>query len=128
MAWEAIFATEDLGQILTSVSDNTAVVACESVFAILAHEGCPELERIGARDYVFPEPSDLVEDIAKIQAVKKSFLRKFWKVSGREIVREAAQQRLEAVSIFFYSIDSLQRDMLMIVFAIFVGEAGSGNG
>ena len=99
---------EDLGQILTSVSDNTAVVACESVLAILAHEGCPELERIGARDYVFPEPSDLVEDIAKIQAVKKSFLRKFWKVSGREIVREAAQQRLEAVSIlFFYSIDSL---------------------
>ena len=92
---------EDLGQILTSVSDNTAVVACESVLAILAHEGCPELERIGARDYVFPEPSDLVEDIAKIQAVKKSFLRKFWKVSGREIVREAAQQRLEAVSVFF---------------------------
>ena len=98
---------EDLGQILTSVSDNTAVVACESVLAILAHEGCPELERIGARDYVFPESSDLVEDIAKIQAVKKSFLRKFWKVSGREIVREAAQQRLEAVSVFFCSIDSL---------------------
>jgi len=66
-----------------------------------ASEGCPELERIGARDYVFPESSDLVEDIAKIQAVKKSFLRKFWKVSGREIVREAAQQRLEAVSVFF---------------------------
>ena len=110
------------------MSDNTAVITCESVLAILAHEGCPELERVGAWDYVFPEPSDLVEDIAKIQAVKKSFLRKFWKVSGREIVREAAQQRLEAVSIFFYSIDSLQRDMLMIVFAIFVGEAGSGNG
>ena len=90
---------EDLSQILASVSDNTAVFACESVMAILAHEGCPELERIGARDYVFPEPSELVEDTAKVQAVKKSFLRKFWKVSGREMVRDAARQRLEAVSI-----------------------------
>ena len=73
---------EDLGQILASVSDNTAVMACESVLAILSHEGCPELEKIGARDYVFPGPSELEEDTAKIQAVKKSFLHKFWKVFG----------------------------------------------
>ena len=91
---------EDLSQILSSVSDNTAVIACESVMAILAHEGCPELERIGHRDYVFPGPSEL-EDIAKIQTMKKLFLCKFWKVSGREMVREAAQQRLEAVGVLF---------------------------
>ena len=92
---------EDLSQILASVSDNTAVVACESVMAVLAHEGCPDLDRIGNRDYVFLEPSELEEDTAKVQAVKKLFLRKFWKVSGREMVREAAQQRLEAVGVLF---------------------------
>ena len=92
---------EDLSQILASVSDNTAVMACESIMAILAHEGCSELNRIGDRDYVFPEPSELEEDTAKVQAVKKLFLRKFWKLSGREMVREAAQQRLEAVGVLF---------------------------
>jgi len=92
---------EDLSQILASVSDNTAVVACESVMAVLTHEGCPDLDRIGNRDYVFPEPSELEEDTAKVQAVKKLFLRKFWKVSGREMVREAAQQRLEAIGVLF---------------------------
>ena len=81
---------EDLGQILASVSDNTVVMACESVLAILAHEGCPELEKIGAQDYVFPGPSEIEEDTAKIQAMRKSFLRKFWKVSGREIIQEDA--------------------------------------
>ena len=81
---------EDLVQILASISDNTAVMACESVLAILAHEGCPELETIGAQDYVFPGPSELEEDTAKIQAVKKSFLHKFWKVSSQEMVWEAA--------------------------------------
>jgi len=69
--------------------------------AILAHEGCSELDRIGDRDYVFPEPSELEEDTAKVQAVKKLFLHKFWKLSGREMVREAAQQRLEAVGVLF---------------------------
>ena len=57
---------EDLSQILASVSDNTAVMACESIMAILAHEGCSELDRIGDRDYVFPEPSELEEDTAKV--------------------------------------------------------------
>ena len=93
---------EDLSQILSSVSDNTAVIACESVMAVLAHEGCPELERIGDRDYVFLGPSELKEDTTKVQTVKKLFLRKFWKVSGREMVREAAQQRLEAVSVLSF--------------------------
>jgi len=92
---------EDLGQILTSVSDNTAVMACESVMATLAHEGCSKLDMIAARDYVFPGHSELEEDIAKVQAVKKSFLRKFWKVYGCEAVREAVQRRLEDVSSSF---------------------------
>jgi len=70
--------------------------------AVLAHEGCPELERIGHRDCVFPGPSELKEDTAKVQTVKKLFLRKFWKVSGREMAREAAQQRLEAVSVLSF--------------------------
>jgi len=69
--------------------------------AVLAHEGCPDLDRIGNRDYVLSEPSALEEDTAKVQVVKKLFLRKFWKVSGREMVREAAQQRLEAVGVLF---------------------------
>ena len=61
-------------------------MVCESVMAILAHEGCPELEKIAARDYVFPGHSELEEDVAKVQAVKKSFLRRFWKVFGRDAV------------------------------------------
>jgi len=77
-------------------------MACDSVTAILACEGCQELEKIAARDYAFPEHSELEEDIAKVQAVKKSFLRKFWKVSGREVVQEVEQQRLEDVSTSFF--------------------------
>ena len=83
------------------MSDNTTVMACDSVMAILAREGCQELEKIAARNYAFPEHSELEEDIAKVQAVKKSFLRKFWKVSGREVVQEVEQQRLEDVSTSF---------------------------
>ena len=64
---------EGLGEIMTSVSDNTAVIASESVMAILAHEGCLELERIAVRDYAFPDHSELEDEIAKVQAVKKSF-------------------------------------------------------
>ena len=83
--------------------------------AILAREGCPELERIAARDYVFLGHSD----IAKVQAMKKSFLHKFWKVSGREVVREAAQRRLEDVSTSFFLPSSelvcRREDMLLTV-------------
>ena len=82
---------EDLGQILTSVSDNTAVMACESVMAILAREGCQELERIAVRDYAFPDHAELEDEIAKVQAIKKYFLRRFWKLSGRQVVQEAAR-------------------------------------
>ncbi|KAG2611934.1 uncharacterized protein LOC120704724 [Panicum virgatum] len=86
---------EDLGRILASVSDNTAVMTCESVMAVLACEGCRELETIGVRDYAFPDYAELEEEIAKVQPVKKAFLRKFWKLSGRQVVQEAARRRLE---------------------------------
>ena len=81
----------------SNVSDNPAVMTCESIMAVLAHEGCPELDWMASRDYAFPEYSELEDDIARIQAVKKSFIRRFWKVSGREVVREVAQRRLEEV-------------------------------
>ena len=55
---------EELGSILSSVLDNTAVMACESVLAILAREDRPELEKIASRDYVFPEYFELEGDIA----------------------------------------------------------------
>ena len=121
---------EDLGKVLTNVSDSTAVRTCESVLAILAHEGCPELEKIASRDYVFPEHSELEENIAKVQAVKKSFLRKFWKVSGREVVREIAQRRMEEVnsSFVFLFLMSLVfyffLDFLMSLSFFVLGEEG----
>ena len=92
---------EDLGQILASVSDNTAVMTCESVMAVLAREGCRELETIGARDYAFPDYAEVEEEIAKVQRVKKAFLHKFWKLSGRQVVQEAARRRLEEVCFSF---------------------------
>ena len=54
--------------------------------AVLAREGCRELETIGMRDYAFPDYAELEEEIAKVQPVKKAFLRKFWKLSGRQVV------------------------------------------
>jgi len=98
---------EDLGRILASVSDNTAVMTCESVMAVLAREGCRELETIGVRDYAFPDYAELEEEITKVQPVKKAFLRKFWKLSGRQVVQEAARRRLEEVCFSFFLLPSL---------------------
>ena len=39
-----------LRDVLSMVSDNTAIMTCESVLAILAHEGCPELGKIASCD------------------------------------------------------------------------------
>ena len=92
---------EDLGQILASVSDNTTIMTCESVMVVLAREGCRELETIGARDYAFPDYAELEDEIAKVQTVKKALLRKFWKLSGRQLVQEVARRRLEEVCFSF---------------------------
>ena len=73
---------EVFGGVLSSVSDNTAVMTCESIMAVLSHEGCPELERIASQDFIFLEYFELDDEIAKIQAMNKSFLQRFWEVSG----------------------------------------------
>ena len=68
---------EVFGSVLSSVSDNTAVMTCESIMAVLSHEGCPELDRIASQDFIFPEYFELDDEIAKIQAMNKSFFRGF---------------------------------------------------
>jgi len=40
-----------LGNILTDISDNLAVISCENAFALLEHEGCQDLSKIAAPGY-----------------------------------------------------------------------------
>ena len=63
-----------LGNILTNISDNSAVVSCENAFALLEHEGCQDMSKIADTGYQFPEPSELKACSSRIQAVKKAFL------------------------------------------------------
>ena len=58
-------------------------------------------------DYAFPDYAELEEEITKVQPVKKAFLRKFWKLSGRQVVQEAARWRLEEVCFSFSLLPSL---------------------
>ena len=48
-----------LGNILTNISDNSAVVSCENAFALLEHEGCQEMGKIADLGHQRPDPSDL---------------------------------------------------------------------
>ena len=68
---------EGLGEIMTSVSDDTTVMANESVMAILAREGCLELERIAARDYAFPDHSGLRMRLRRFRLLKSLFFVDF---------------------------------------------------
>ena len=43
-----------LGNILTNISDNSAVISCENTFVLLKHEGCQDLDKIAAPGYQFP--------------------------------------------------------------------------
>ena len=43
-----------LGNILTNISDNSAVISCENAFVLLKHEGCQDLDKIAALGYQFP--------------------------------------------------------------------------
>ena len=83
-----------LGNILTNISDNSAVVSCENAFALLEHEGCQDMSKIADAGYQFPEPSELQACSSRIQAVKKAFLRRFWLSAGRQVLRDTARQRL----------------------------------
>ncbi|XP_039805127.1 uncharacterized protein LOC120669437 [Panicum virgatum] len=84
-----------LGNILTDISDNSAVISCENAFALLEHEGCQDLSKIAAPGYQLPKSSELETCSSRIQAVKKSFLRKFCLSVGRQALRDIACQRLE---------------------------------
>jgi len=56
-----------LGNILTDISDNSAVISCENAFALLEHEGCRELSKIAAPGYQLPESSVLEACLGRIQ-------------------------------------------------------------
>ena len=63
-----------LGNILTNISENSAVISCENAFALLEHEGCQDMGKVTDAGYQFPEPSELKACSSSIQAVKKAFL------------------------------------------------------
>ncbi|RLM85368.1 Clathrin heavy chain 2 -like protein [Panicum miliaceum] len=84
-----------LAEVLENTADNAAVVSCESILAILDHDGCQDLSKLGSRD-LYPLHSELGRNFENIQVVKKSFVRRFWKETGREIMREIARSRKEA--------------------------------
>jgi hypothetical protein len=71
-----------LTDILNMASDNSAVISCESILAILDRKGCQDLSRLSSSDYVFPAHTDLQRNILKVQAVKRAFVQRFWKVAG----------------------------------------------
>ena len=86
-----------LGNILIDILDNSAVISCENAFALLEHEGCQELSKIAAPGYQLPESSVLEACLGRIQAVKNTFLRRFWLSAGCQTLRDIARQRLEEV-------------------------------
>ena len=91
-----------LGNILTNISDNSAVVSCENAFALLEHEGCQDMSKIADAGYQFPEPSELQACSSRIQTVKKAFLRRFWLSVGRQVLRDIARQCLEEVRVILF--------------------------
>ena len=91
-----------LGNILTDISDNSAVISCENAFALLEHEGCQVLSKLAASGYQLSESSELEACSSRIQAVKKSFLRRFWLSAGRQTLRDIARQRLEEVRVLLF--------------------------
>ena len=91
-----------LGNILTNISDNSAVVSCENAFALLEHEGCQDMSKIVDAGYQFPESSELQACSSRIQAVKKAFFRRFWLSDGRQVLRDTARQRPEEVRVILF--------------------------
>jgi hypothetical protein len=88
-----------LHDILVTATDNAAAVSCESILALLNREGCEDFSKLGAKDFVYPSYKELGQDLSSVQTVKKSFFRRFWKVSGREAVRAIAAERLKVVGL-----------------------------
>ena len=79
-----------LGNILTDISDNSAVISCENAFALLEHEGCQDLSKIATPGYQLLESSELEACSSRIQTVKKAFLQRFWLSAGRQALRDIA--------------------------------------
>ena len=48
-----------LGNILTNISDNSAIVSCENAFALLEHEGCQDMGKIVDPGYQLSDHSEL---------------------------------------------------------------------
>jgi hypothetical protein len=57
-------------------SDNSAIISCKSILAMLDRKGCQDLSRLSSRNYVFPSYSDPSQNISNIQVVKKAFISK----------------------------------------------------
>ena len=87
---------------MTDISDNSAVVSCENAFALLEHEGCQDLGKIADPGYQLPDSQELEACTARIQSVKRSFLRKFWLSAGQQVVRDTARQCLEEVRVLSF--------------------------
>lgn len=60
--------------VIGTVSDNSAVITCTSVLAILDREGCRDIEKLCSKDYAYPTYNELGSNIANVQAAKKMFL------------------------------------------------------
>ena len=86
-----------LGNILTNILDNSVVSSCDNAFTLLEHEGCQDLGRVAAPGYQFPESSELEACFARIQSVKRAFLRRFWLSAAQQVLRDTALQHLEEV-------------------------------
>jgi len=91
---------EGLQEVAQTAGDNAAMVASEGLLAILKCAGCSDLDRLADRGFDFASHEELASKMESIQSVKKAFLRRFWLVSGREIIRAIAAVQLEAVSVF----------------------------
>lgn len=88
--------------------DNAVVLTCESLFALLERKGCDVYKKLGSKEFTYPGFAELKSDMEKVLAIKKSFIRRFWKLSGREAVRAVCAARLAEVSavlllLFIYS-------------------------
>ena len=62
-----------LGNFMTNVSDNSAIVSCENAFALLKHEGCQDMGKLIDPRYELPDSAEIAACAARIQFVKRAF-------------------------------------------------------
>ena len=93
-----------LGNFMTNVSDNSAIVSCENAFALLKHEGCQDMGKLIDPRYELPDSAEIAACAARIQFVKRAFLRRFWMSAGRQVVHDTARSRLEEVRLLSFGL------------------------